>query len=51
MSAQELLDDDGWWPEYKPTEQHCEACGAWLGYNYPAFYCDECKPTTTEAQK
>ena len=39
-----LDEDEMWWPDYKPTEQHCEACGEWLGYNYPAYYCEACKP-------
>jgi hypothetical protein len=38
-------EDELWWPELKPTEQHCETCGTWLGYNYPALYCRECQPT------
>lgn len=46
--TEDMAPDAGeYWDDYtliKPTEQHCEACNVWLGYNYPAVYCNDCKP-------
>lgn len=39
MTYQEYCDD------YYVTIQHCEACGAYLGVNYPSMFCSDCTPT------
>lgn len=30
---------------YYVTIQHCEACGAYLGVNYPSLFCTDCTPS------
>lgn len=30
---------------YSVRIQHCEACGAYLGVEYPSSYCKDCTPT------
>lgn len=36
-------DFDSWPSDFVVTEQRCETCGVWLGYNYPAFHCRDCQ--------
>lgn len=30
---------------YSVIIQHCEACGAYLGVNYPSSFCVDCTPS------
>lgn len=43
------MDEKSYWEYmydgYQVKIQHCEACGEYLGVNYPSSHCKDCTPS------